>query len=117
MIRPSLYLLIFLSLSIFEGYSKKYLIETDDDDDDEETPNKNMEYGFDYGGGWKPRPYGHPTEEVATTIWTTRWTPKTTKWTTKWIPPPTEAETTTWTTKWIPKPYRAKKRRMKRRRR
>merc|ERR1719209_237589 len=54
MIRPSAYLLIFLSLSIFEGYSKKYLIETD-----EGTLKKKQEHGKDYYGGYAPKPYGH----------------------------------------------------------
>merc|ERR1739844_99165 len=58
MIKPSAYFLIFLSLSIFEGYSKKYLIETD-----EGTLKKKKEHGKDYYGGYAPKPYGHSPSE------------------------------------------------------
>merc|ERR1712055_678941 len=90
MTRPIVCILFFLSLSIFEGYSKKYLVETEDDDDNLDAVD---EFGDDYspGGGWKPKPYGKVT-------WTTTtWKPPTTTWTT-WT-------TTTWkppTTAWKP---------------
>jgi len=54
MVRPSAYFLIFLSLGIFEGYSKKYLIETH-----EGALKKKNEHGADYYGGYNPKPYGH----------------------------------------------------------
>merc|ERR1712055_494332 len=112
MTRPVVCLLFFLSLSLFEGYSKKYLVETEDDDDHLDAVD---EFGDDYspGGGWKPKPYGKVTwtpKPYTTQTWTPKpyttqtWTPKTvwttkTTWTTpKWTP------STTWTTKtWTPR--------------
>merc|ERR1719250_133141 len=55
MIRPSAYILIFLSLSFFEGYSKKYLIETEEGT----LKKKAEEHGADY---YAPKPYGYQTQ-------------------------------------------------------
>merc|ERR1712215_388545 len=113
MTRPIVCILFFLSLSIFEGYSKKYLVETEDDDDNLDAVD---EFGDDYspGGGWKPKPYGKvtwtpkpyttwkPKKEATWTTWKpkkeatwTTWKPPTTTWTTNWKPP-TTTMTTTW---------------------
>merc|ERR1719430_1711735 len=110
MTRPIVCILFFLSLSLFEGYSKKYLVETEDDDDNLDAVD---EFGDDYspGGGWKPEPYGKvtwtPKPYTTQTTWTT-WRQKTTTttWTT-WTTP----KTTIWTTKWKPKPYRKRRHR------
>ena len=71
MIRPSAYILIFLSLSFFEGYSKKYLIETEEGKmftkllrinflNVKGTPKKKAdEHGADY---YAPKPYGYQTQ-------------------------------------------------------
>merc|ERR1712215_207929 len=120
-------ILFFLSLSIFEGYSKKYLVETEDDDDNLDAVD---EFGDDYspGGGWKPKPYGKVTwTPKPYTTWTTTWKKPTTTWTTwtttTWKPTttwttwttttwkPTTTAWTTWTTKWKPKPYRKRRHR------
>merc|ERR1719430_152024 len=129
MTRPIVCILFFLSLSILEGYSKKYLVETEDDDDNLDAVD---EFGDDYspGGGWKSKPYGKVTwTPKPYTTWTTTWKPTTTwtTWTTTtwkppttaWKPPSTTWTTvtwtpkteSTWTTKWKPKPYRKRRHR------
>merc|ERR1719315_31151 len=57
MTRPIVYVFVILVLSLFEGYCKKYLVETEDDD---VNPDNVDEFGEDYSPGavLAPKPYG-----------------------------------------------------------